>query len=57
MFQKQLNHEKPVILLMLLNREKWHYFAVTKLSALLRGFSIRLFHQVFQCLQYLHLKA
>ena len=30
-------HEKQVILLMIPNGEKWHYVAVKKLSALLRG--------------------
>ena len=33
------NREKQVILLMIQNGEKWHYLAVRKLSALLRGIS------------------
>ena len=38
MFQNISNCEKQVILLMISNREKqWHYLAVKKLSALLRG--------------------
>ena len=31
-----LNREKQVILLMISNREKWHYLVVKKLSELLR---------------------
>ena len=31
------NCEKEVIILMIPNREGWHYLAVKKLSALLRG--------------------
>ena len=31
------NCEKQVILLMISNGEKWHYLAVKKISALLRG--------------------
>ena len=31
------NSEKQVILLMIPDREEWHYLAVKKLSALLRG--------------------
>ena len=30
------NREKPVILLMIINGEKWHYLVVIKISALLR---------------------
>ena len=30
------NCEKPVILLMIINGEKWHYLVVIKISALLR---------------------
>ena len=47
MFQKNSNREKQVILLIISNgegcesksegRERWHYLAVKKLSALLRG--------------------
>ena len=32
-----LTHEKQVILLMIINGEKWHYTAVKRLSGLLRG--------------------
>ena len=32
-----LTRENQVILLMITDSEKWHYLAVTKLSALLRG--------------------
>ena len=31
------NREKQVILLMISNGEKWHYLALEKLSALLKG--------------------
>ena len=31
------NHQKQVILIIILNGERWHYLAVKKLSALLRG--------------------
>ena len=31
------NHEKQIILLMVSDREGWHYLAVTRRSALLRG--------------------
>ena len=31
------NHEKQTILLMIPNGERWHYLAVKKLAALLRG--------------------
>ena len=47
------NHEKQVILLMILNGEKWHYLADKKLSALLRRISSK--HQGdFYCLNCLH---
>ena len=37
MFQNISQNEKKVILIMIPNREGWHYIAVKKLSALLRG--------------------
>ena len=37
MFQNISQNEKKVILLMIPNREEWHYIAVKKLSVLLRG--------------------
>ena len=47
------NREKQVILLMILNREKWHYLAVDKLSASLRGITSK--HSGdFYCLNCFH---
>ena len=42
------SREKQVILLMIPNKEKWHYLAVKKLSALLRGITSK--HGDFYCL-------
>ena len=48
------NCEKQVILLMVSNREKlWHYLAVKKLSALLRGITYK-HHGYFYSLNCLH---
>ena len=47
------NREKQVILLMISDREKWHYLAVRKLSALLRGISSK-HHGDFYCLNCFH---
>ena len=50
------NREKPVILLMVPNGEKlrlWHYLAVKKLSALLRGITPK-YCGYFYCLNCLH---
>ena len=47
------NREKQVILLMIPNGEGWHYLAVTKLSALLRGITSK-DHGDFYCLICLH---
>ena len=44
---------KQVILLMILNGEGWHYLAVKKLSALLRGIMSK-YHNYFYCVNYLH---
>ena len=43
------NHEKQVILLTIPNGKGWHYLAVTKLSALLRGINSK-HHADFYCL-------
>ena len=45
--------EKQVILLMISNGEGWHYFAVKKLSALLRGITSKN-NCDFYCLSCLH---
>ena len=50
------NHEKQVILLMIPNGDKWHYLAVKKLSALLRGI-VSKHHHDFYCLNCLHFFA
>ena len=47
------NREKQVIHLMISNGEKWHYLAVKKLSALLRGI-ISKHHDDFYCLICFH---
>ena len=47
------NREKQVILLMIPNGEGWHYLAVKKLSALLRGIMSK-YHNYFYCVNYLH---
>ena len=48
------NREKQVILLIISNGEKlWHYLAVKKLSALLRGVASKHYSD-FYCLNYLH---
>ena len=47
------NREKQVIPLMIPNREKWHYFAVKKLSALLREITSNK-DRDFYCLNCLH---
>ena len=47
------NPEKQVILLMISNGEKWHYLAVKKLSALLRGITSKN-NGNFYCLNCLH---
>ena len=44
---------KQVIILMISNREKWHYLAVKKLSALLRGVTPKN-NCDFYCLNWLH---
>ena len=45
--------EKQVILLMIPNREGWHYFAVKNISALLRGITSK-YHGDYYCLDCLH---
>ena len=47
------NREKEVTLLMILNGKGWHYLAVKKLSALLRGITSKQ-HGDFYCLNCLH---
>ena len=46
-------YEKQVILLMISNREKWHYLTVKKLSALLRGITSKHYGH-FYCLNRFH---
>ena len=41
------NCEKQVILLMIANGEKWHYLAVNKLSALLRGITSKNYTDIY----------
>ena len=53
MFQNITQIVKKVILLMIPNGEKWHYLAVKKLSALLRGITSK-HHGDFYCLNGLH---
>ena len=48
-----LNHEKPFILLMIPNRERWYYITVKKLAALLRGITSKN-NSDFYCLKFLH---
>ena len=48
-----LNCENQVILLMIIDGEKWHYLAEKKLSALLRGITSNHVGD-FYCLNYLH---
>ena len=48
-----LNRQKQVILLIIPNGEEWHYLAVKKPSALLRGITSKR-HGDFRCLKYLH---
>ena len=47
--------EKPIILLMILNKEKegWHYLGLKKLPTLLRGITSK-HHGNFYCLNCLH---
>ena len=48
------NREKQVFLLIISNGDKqWHYLAVKKLSALLRGITSK-HHDDFYCLNYFH---
>ena len=47
------NHEKQVILLLILNREKWHYLAVKELPALLRAITSKHYGD-FYCLNCCH---
>ena len=47
------NREKQVILLMIPNEERWHYLAVKKLSAILRGTTSK-HHDDIYCLNCLH---
>ena len=47
------NHEKQVILSMMSNGEGWHYLAVKKLLALLKGIMSK-HHYDFYCLNCLH---
>ena len=47
------NREKQVILLIIRNGEKWHYLAVKKLSASLRGITSK-HHGDFYCLNCVH---
>ena len=47
------NREKQVILLMSSNGDKFHYLAVKKLSALLRGITSK-YHGDFYCLNCLY---
>ena len=47
------NHEKQLTYLMISNEEKWHYSAVKKLSALLRGITSK-HHRDFYCLNCFH---
>ena len=50
------DHEKQVVLLMIPNREGWHYLAVKKLSALLRGTASKN-NGEFYCLNCLHVMS
>ena len=45
--------EKQVILLIIPNRERWHYLAETKLSALLRAITSK-HHGDLYCLNFVH---
>ena len=47
------SREKQIILLMIPSRETWHYHAVKKLSALLKGITSKN-NGDFYCLNYLH---
>ena len=47
------NREKQIILLMIPNVEGWHYLAVKKPSALLKGITCK-HHGDFYCLNCLH---
>ena len=47
-------HENKLILLMITNAKKWHYLAVNKLSALLRGITSKHVGG-FYCLNCFHL--
>ena len=47
------NHEKQIILLMIPNREVWHYLVVKKVSALLSGVTSKHYGD-FYCLNCLH---
>ena len=60
-----LTREKQVILLIITDREKWHYIAVTKLSGLLRGvtgnnngdfYCLNCFHVIEQKINLKHIK-
>ena len=48
------NHEKQAIWLRIQNRERWHYFAVKKLSTLLRGIKYK-HHGHLYCLKCFYL--
>ena len=48
-----LTHENQVILLMITDGEKWHYLAVKKLSALLKGIISKQMG-AFSCLNCFH---
>ena len=47
------NREKQVIILIISSGESWHYLAVKKLSALLRGTTFK-YHGDFYCLNCFH---
>ena len=53
MFQKITQIVKKVIILMIPNRERWHYLAIKKLSALLREITSK-YHGDFYCLNCFH---
>ena len=41
MVKHNLNHENQIFFLMIPNGEEWHYLALEKLSALLRGITYK----------------
>ena len=49
----QITQKSQVIILMIPNGEKWHYLAVKKISALLRGITSKHYRD-FYCLNCLH---